>query len=142
MLAAGIVIIPQEMRVVPAQTVAENVLLGDLPSQLGFGLIPIADRRELRAPKHCWSGSTFPFHQIHGSTGARRVTYNAACLVVSGEGRSTIDETSFDWSENDGFSIPHWTWASHEANGGEADLFVVTDRAVQEHLDVVREELD
>ncbi len=74
-------------------------------------------------------------------TRVRRTTYNAVCLVVSGEGRSTIGEAAFDWSENDVFSIPHWTWASHEATGGAADLFVVTDRAVQEHLDVVREEL-
>ena len=74
-------------------------------------------------------------------TRARRTTYNAVCLVVSGAGRSVIGEREFDWSENDVFSIPHWTWASHAAEGGAAGLFVVTDRAVQEHLDVVREEL-
>jgi gentisate 1,2-dioxygenase len=40
------------------------------------------------------------------------------------------------------FTVPHWTWASHEAAGGQsADLFVVTDRAIYERLDLLREEL-
>lgn len=47
-LAAGIVVIPQEMRVVMAQTVAENVLLGKLPSKKVFGLVPAIDRRRMR----------------------------------------------------------------------------------------------
>lgn len=75
------------------------------------------------------------------ATRAKRATYNAVCLVVAGQGRSTIGETTFDWSENDVFSIPHWTWSSHEAQGGDADLFIATDRALHERLDVVREEL-
>ena len=74
-------------------------------------------------------------------TRPKRVTWNAVCLVVSGEGRSTIGERPFEWSRHDVFSIPHWTWASHEARGGDADLFLVTDRAVHERLDLVREEL-
>ena len=48
-LAAGIVTIPQEMRVVPARTVAENVLLGGLPHRMSLGLVPTIDRRALRA---------------------------------------------------------------------------------------------
>jgi gentisate 1,2-dioxygenase len=71
---------------------------------------------------------------------ARRVTYNAVCLVVDGEGRSVVGEQSFQWSQHDVFTVPHWTWASHEAIGGHADLFIVTDRAVHERLDLVREE--
>ena len=74
-------------------------------------------------------------------TRPKRSTYNAVCLVVSGEGRSTIGDTTFDWAQHDVFSIPHWTWAQHEARGGEADLFICTDRAVHEHLDTVREEV-
>ena len=42
-LASGIVTIPQEMRVVPALGVAENVLLGHLPMRRFFG-IPAIDR--------------------------------------------------------------------------------------------------
>jgi gentisate 1,2-dioxygenase len=63
------------------------------------------------------------------------------CLVVSGQGRSTIGDREFDWAQHDVFTIPHWTWASHTAVSGAADLFVVTDRAVFERLDLVREEM-
>ncbi len=75
------------------------------------------------------------------ATRPRRVTWNAVCLVVSGEGRSTVGGETFEWSRHDVFSLPHWTWASHQAVGGPADLFVVTDRAVHERLDLAREEL-
>jgi gentisate 1,2-dioxygenase len=77
--------------------------------------------------------------RVSGRTRAMRGTYNAICLVVSGEGRSTIGEHSFDWSQHDVFTVPHWTWASHEA--GDADLFIVTDRAIYERLELLREEL-
>lgn len=75
------------------------------------------------------------------ATRARRATYNQICLVVSGEGRSRIGDQAFEWSRHDVFTIPHWTWATHEARGGEADLFIVTDRSVFEALDLVRVEL-
>ncbi|HEY7607933.1 MAG TPA: cupin domain-containing protein [Alphaproteobacteria bacterium] len=74
------------------------------------------------------------------ATRARRATYNAVCLVVSGQGQSTIGERTFDWSQHDVFTIPHWTWASHKALVGDADLLLVTDRAVFERLDLLREE--
>ena len=75
-------------------------------------------------------------------TRARRATYNMVCLVVSGEGRSTVGEETLEWARHDIFTVPHWTWASHEAVGGDADLFLVTDRAVHERLDLVREEME
>ena len=78
--------------------------------------------------------------RISQRTRASRKTYNAICLVVSGEGRSTIGERRFEWSRHDVFTVPHWTWASHEARG-TAELFVVTDRAIYEHLELLREEL-
>jgi gentisate 1,2-dioxygenase len=71
----------------------------------------------------------------------KRATYNVICLVVRGEGRSHIGEQTFEWSQHDVFTIPHWTWASHEAGGGDADLFMVTDKSAFEHLDLIREEL-
>jgi gentisate 1,2-dioxygenase len=74
-------------------------------------------------------------------TRKKRATYNVVCLVVRGEGRSHIGEETFEWSEHDVFTIPHWTWALHEAKGGEADLFMVTDKSAFERLDLVREEL-
>jgi gentisate 1,2-dioxygenase len=76
------------------------------------------------------------------ATRKRRVTYNMICLVVSGRGHSRIGEHMFDWSQHDVFTIPHWTWASHQAAGGEADLFIVSDRAAFENLDLVREEIE
>ena len=71
----------------------------------------------------------------------KRATYNVICLVVAGEGRSTIGEQSFEWSQHDVFTIPHWTWARHERSGGDADLFMVTDKSAFERLDLVREEM-
>jgi gentisate 1,2-dioxygenase len=74
-------------------------------------------------------------------TRPRRTTSNAICLVASGSGRSQIGDHSFEWSQHDVFSVPHWTWASHEALGGDADLFIVTDKSAYERLDLLREEL-
>ncbi|HET7362484.1 MAG TPA: cupin domain-containing protein [Burkholderiales bacterium] len=69
-----------------------------------------------------------------------RATCNAICLVVSGEGRSAVGDKAFDWSRHDVFTIPHWTWAVHEPRVA-AELFVVTDRAIYERLDLLREEI-
>ena len=74
-------------------------------------------------------------------TRMKRATYNVVCLVVAGEGRSEIGEESFEWSQHDVFTIPHWIWARHEAKGADADLFMVTDKSAFERLDLVREEL-
>jgi len=74
-------------------------------------------------------------------TRAKRTTYNVVCLVVAGEGRSHIGEETFEWSQHDVFTIPHWTFARHEARGGDADLFMVTDKSAFERLDLVREEM-
>ena len=74
------------------------------------------------------------------ATRARRATWNAVCLVVAGEGRSTIGEHTFEWSQHDVFSIPHWSWVSHQASTPGADLFLVTDREVYARLDLLREE--
>lgn len=74
----------------------------------------------------------------HAATQPRRATSNAICLVVAGEGRSTVGDRRFEWSRHDVFTVPHWTWASHEALGGTADLFIVTDGAVMEALGLLR----
>ena len=75
------------------------------------------------------------------ATRPKRATCNAVCLVVSGAGRSTIGEHDFEWSRHDVFSIPHWTWASHQAKGGDAHLFIVSDKSAYERLELLREEL-
>ena len=105
--------------------------------------MPLTDGiRTFRYTKN--GGSVMPtldlfLSRVEGKTRPRRATYNAICLVVSGEGRSTIGEHSFEWSKHDVFTIPHWTWARHEAE--RAELFLVTDRAIYERLDLLREEL-
>ena len=70
----------------------------------------------------------------------RRATYNVICLVTEGQGSSTVGDKTFEWSKNDVFTVPHWTWASHKAISGDAELFLVTDRAAQENLGFVRVE--
>lgn len=76
-----------------------------------------------------------------GPTRPKRATNNAMCLVVDGDGTSTIGEQQILWSKHDVFTIPHWTWATHAAACGRADLFFVTDRSVHERLATLREEL-
>jgi ABC-type sugar transport system ATPase subunit len=48
-IAAGIVTIPQELRLVPALSIAENMALGDLPVRRLLGAIRLVDRRRMRA---------------------------------------------------------------------------------------------
>ena len=73
-------------------------------------------------------------------TQAVRATYNQICLVVNGQGRSTIGDQTIVWSKHDTFTIPHWAWACHTALHGEADLFIVTDRSAFENLGLLRVE--
>jgi len=47
-IAAGIVTIPQDLRLVPALSIAENIALGDLPVRR-FGPFAIIDRARMRA---------------------------------------------------------------------------------------------
>lgn len=47
-IVAGIVTIPQELRLVPALSIAENVALGDLPVRRLLGLLSVIDRAEMR----------------------------------------------------------------------------------------------
>jgi ABC-type sugar transport system ATPase subunit len=47
-IAAGIVTIPQELRLVPSLSIAENLALGDLPLKYVFG-VPVVDQERMRA---------------------------------------------------------------------------------------------
>jgi ABC-type sugar transport system ATPase subunit len=50
-IAAGIVTIPQELRLVPALSIAENIALGDLPVRR-FGPLAMVDRGRMRDEAH------------------------------------------------------------------------------------------
>ena len=47
-IASGIVTIPQELHLVPALSVAENLALGDLPARRLFGVAALVDRARMR----------------------------------------------------------------------------------------------
>lgn len=74
-------------------------------------------------------------------TKARRNTSNAICIVVEGEGRSSVGERSFTWSKHDIFSIPHWNWVSHCSSTDKAHLFFFSDRELYLRLGYLREEV-
>jgi gentisate 1,2-dioxygenase len=93
----------------------------------GGAVMPALDCYAVRLPQN-------------SATRPKRTTCNMICLVVSGAGRSTVGEHTFLWSQHDVFSIPHWNLASHTATGGDADLFIVSDKVAFEHLDLFREE--
>jgi gentisate 1,2-dioxygenase len=59
----------------------------------GGAVMPALDCYAVRLPR----GQT---------TRPKRTTCNMICLVVSGSGRSTVGEHTFDWSQHDVFSIP------------------------------------
>ncbi len=47
-IEAGIITIPQELRMVPALSIAENIALGHLPMTRRLGLVPAIDRKRMR----------------------------------------------------------------------------------------------
>ncbi|MFM0074430.1 cupin domain-containing protein [Paraburkholderia sediminicola] len=80
----------------------------------------------------------------HAQTRASRSTSNAICLVVEGEGRSTIGSTTIEWSRNDVFTIPHWHWTSHQSTSTDvnARLFIMTDRDLLAKLHLLIEQTE
>ena len=59
--------------------------------------------------------------------------------AVRGSGRTVLEHTSVDWTENDIFTVPTWTPYHHVASA-DAVLFSFSDRAAQERLDCWREQ--
>ena len=54
--------------------------------------------------------------------------------VVDGQGRSSIDGQSFEWSDKDTFSVPVFAHIEHSAADAPAFLIEVHDRPLQERL--------
>jgi gentisate 1,2-dioxygenase len=74
------------------------------------------------------------------ATRRHRTTSNAVCMVVEGEGKSTVGDVTIEWAENDIFTLPHWNWISHTALSETATIFQSTDRDVMRRLELLREE--
>jgi gentisate 1,2-dioxygenase len=71
---------------------------------------------------------------------ARRTTSNTVCVVVEGEGTTTIGDDKFDWKPNDVISCPHGAWTSHRARSEEAVVFEITDRDILARLGLLKDE--
>lgn len=69
-----------------------------------------------------------------------RSTSNAVCVVAQGQGSSEIGERTIYWQRNDVFTLPHWNWVRHTATGGEARIFLMTDREFLASMGYLREE--
>jgi gentisate 1,2-dioxygenase len=74
-------------------------------------------------------------------TASYRSTDSAVFVVVEGTGRSSVGETSFEWSENDIFVVPSWAPQRHRAES-ETVLFSFSDRSAQQTLGIWRDERD
>jgi len=84
---------------------------------------------------------SYAFRLARGRGTARhRTTANAVCLVVDGEGVSTIGDRTLEWRKHDVFTVPHWNWTSHQAKSAEAHLFMFTDREVLARVGLLREQ--
>ena len=68
-----------------------------------------------------------------------RSTDSTVFVAVEGRGHSIVAGQRFDWEPHDIFVVPSWSHVTHHA-GEESTLFSYSDRAVQEKLDLLREE--
>ena len=68
-----------------------------------------------------------------------RSSDSVVCVVVSGRGRTMLEGTTIEWSENDIFTIPTWAAYQHEVSE-DAVLFSFSDRTAQERLECWREQ--
>jgi len=68
-----------------------------------------------------------------------RSTDGTVFSVVEGHGSTRVGEQVFEWGPRDHFVVPSWMAAQHAASV-DAVLFSYSDRAVQDKLDLFREE--
>ena len=68
-----------------------------------------------------------------------RATDSTLYCVAEGHGRTIVGDKTFEWGPRDVFVVPSWYRHRHEA-ADEAVLFAVSDRPVQQKLDLWREE--
>lgn len=80
-------------------------------------------------------------HQLAAGrpTTAVRSTSNAICVVAEGEGKTRVGDELIEWTRGDVFTLPHWTWVSHQADR-QSRLFMMTDRELLHRIGYLREE--
>jgi gentisate 1,2-dioxygenase len=76
------------------------------------------------------------------ATCAKRTTHNTVGVVARGSGHSMLGDRRIEWSRGDVVTFPHWTWTTHCADAGGAELFLLTDRDLVTRLGLLREEYD
>jgi len=75
-------------------------------------------------------------------TRAHRHTANAIYCVMEGGGYTRVGDKKLDWSRNDAFCAPAWSWHEH-VNGSateDAVIYSVTDTPTLKKLGLYREE--
>ena len=68
-----------------------------------------------------------------------RSTDGTVFVVVEGQGRSRVGDIELDWQAHDVFVVPSWMTVQHTAES-DAVLFSYSDRAVQDKLELLRED--
>ena len=71
---------------------------------------------------------------------SQRRTASSVFVVLEGSGTTEINGVNFDWKPNDVFCVPAWAWYHHEAFGGEAVLYSVTDSPSLTKLGLMRKQ--
>ena len=73
------------------------------------------------------------------TTADYRSTDGTVFSVVEGSGHTKVGDETLEWKKRDTFVVPSWRWHRHVADE-ETVLFSFSDRAIQEKLDLWREE--
>ena len=75
-------------------------------------------------------------------TSAHRHTASTVYCVVEGKGVTEVDQSRLEWSRNDVFAVPGWTWHEHinASDRDDAVLYSVSDAAALHKLGLYREQ--
>lgn len=74
------------------------------------------------------------------ATRGYRNSASAMCVVVEGEGETSVGDDVVTWRPGDVIGLPQNQWISHRSTAGEARLFIATNREVYRHLGLLTEE--
>ncbi len=75
------------------------------------------------------------------STQPRRKSASSIYCVLEGEGQIEVEVERIDWTRNDVFAVPGWTWSRFINTGKEpVFLYSVTDEPTMRKLGLFKEE--